>query len=52
MKPLSVLGLFAGGFLFAPKGLWVVKVILGVAAVHPVSGMTLFGVWLVLERWP
>ena len=51
MKLLSALGLLAGGFLFAPKGMWVVTVILGVAKVQPVLGMTLFGVWLVLERW-
>jgi hypothetical protein len=51
MKLLSALGLLTGGFLLVPKGTWVVAVIFGVAKVQPVLGMTLFGVWLVLERW-
>jgi hypothetical protein len=47
---LSDPGLLVGGFLLVHKGPWVVAVIFGVAKVQPVLG-TLFGVWLVLERW-
>jgi hypothetical protein len=51
MSMLSSLGLLAGVFLLVPKGAWVAAVLWGVAKVNPVLGMTLFGVWLLVERW-
>lgn len=51
MSMLSSLGLLAGAFLLVPKGLVVAVVLWGIARVQPLLGMTLFGVWLLLERW-
>jgi hypothetical protein len=51
MKLLSALGLLTGGFLLVPKGVVIVAVLWAVAKVQPTVGMTLFGVWLLLERW-
>ena len=51
MSMLSSLGLLAGVFLLVPKGLLVTVVLWGVAKVNPVLGVTLFGVWALLERW-
>ena len=51
MSMLASLGLLAGVFLLVPKGLVVMAVLWGVAKVSPLAGVTLFGVWLLLERW-
>ena len=51
MFTLSSLSLLAGAFLLVPKGFVVAVVLWGVAKVNPVLGMTLFGVWALLERW-
>lgn len=51
MTVLSSLGLLAGVFLLVPKGVAVTVVLWGVAKVNPALGVTLFGVWALLERW-
>ena len=51
MTMLASLGVIAGVFLLVPKGAVVVAVLLGIAKVNPLAGVTLFGVWLLLERW-
>ena len=51
MFTLSSLGVIAGVFLLVPKGAVVAVVLWGVAKVNPVLGVTLFGVWALLERW-
>lgn len=51
MNLTSSLGLLAGVFLLVPKGAVVAVVLWGVTKVNPVLGITLFGVWALLERW-
>lgn len=51
MSILSALGLLAGVFLLVPKGVVVTVVLCGVAKMNPALGVTLFGVWSLLERW-
>jgi hypothetical protein len=51
MNLISSLGLLAGVFLLVPKGAVAAVVLWGVAKVNPVLGITLFGVWALLERW-
>ena len=51
MTLISSLGVVAGVFLLLPKGLLVTVVLWGVAKVNPVLGVTLFGVWSLVERW-
>ena len=51
MTVISSLGLLAGVFLLVPKGVVVAVALWGVAKVNPVLGVTLFGVWVLLERW-
>ena len=51
MTVIASLGLLAGVFLMVPKGAVVAVVLWGVAKVNPVLGVTLFGVWALLERW-
>ena len=51
MDMLSSLGVIAGVFLLVPKGLVVTAVLWGVAKVNPLLGVTLFGVWALVERW-
>ncbi len=51
MTLISSLGLLAGVFLLVPKGVVVTVVLWGVAKVNPVLGVTLFGVWTLVERW-
>jgi hypothetical protein len=51
MSVLSALGLLAGGFLLVPKGVWVVPMVWGVTKANPVLGVTLLGLWSLLERW-
>lgn len=51
MRLLSALGLLAGGFLLVPKGCLVMVFLWGVAKVNPTLGVTLFGAWVLLERW-
>ena len=51
MTLISSLGVVAGVFLLVPKGLVVTVVLWGVAKVNPVLGVTLFGVWALVERW-
>lgn len=50
MTLISSLGVVAGVFLLVPKGV-VAVVLWGVAKVNPVLGVTLFGVWALVERW-
>ncbi len=51
MTLISSLGLLAGVFLLVPKGVVVTIVLWGIAKVNPVLGVTLFGVWALVERW-
>ena len=51
MTLISSLGLLAGVFLLVPKGIVVTVVLWVVAKVNPVLGITLFGVWALVERW-
>jgi hypothetical protein len=51
MTMLASLGVMAGAFLLVPKGVWVLLLVWGVAKVNPLLGVTLFGAWLLLERW-
>lgn len=51
MSILSALGLAAGDFLFAPKGMLGLAIVLAVARFNPLLGVTLFGAVLLLERW-
>jgi hypothetical protein len=51
MNLISSLGLLAGVFLLVPKGAVVAVVLWRVAKVNPLLGITLFGVWALLERW-
>jgi hypothetical protein len=51
MDMLSSLGVIAGVFLLVPKGVVVTAVLWGVAKVNPLLGVTLFGVWALVERW-
>lgn len=51
MSILSALGLLAGGFLFAPKGLLGLSIVLAVARFNPLLGVTLFGAVMLMERW-
>ncbi len=51
MTLISSLGLLAGVFLLVPKGIVVTVVLWGVAKLNPVLGVTLFGVWALVERW-
>jgi hypothetical protein len=51
MSMLAGLGVVAGVFLLVPKGLVVMVVLWGVAKVNPALGVTLFGAWVLLERW-
>lgn len=51
MSVLSSLGLLAGVFLLVPKGAVVLLGLWAVAKVNPLLGVTLFGAWLLVERW-
>jgi hypothetical protein len=51
MTLISNLGVIAGVFLLVPKGVVVTVVLWGVAKVNAVLGVTLFGVWSLVERW-
>lgn len=51
MNVISSLGVIAGVFLLVPKGAVVAVVLWGVGQLQPLVGVTLFGAWLIVERW-